>query len=152
MTPRIKKLKVSTPKGESITAVIKADKDVFTLSVNYLEAVEKDNPKFADKGVIRVSGPRTKYSNIIKAIEKYLEDLFLKELSNEDTSTSDGSGLDKRATHEIASSGKDKSTKRKGNSSSVRDSARGDESPEKSKNEDVRNTSMAEENDSADKE
>ena len=54
-----------------------------SFKVPFLEVVKKDNPPFAEKGVISFSVPQKGYAKAKKRITKYLEDLILKELKNE---------------------------------------------------------------------
>ena len=85
-------LKVSNLSGERIVASIATGVHKVTISIPYLECIEKDNPDFAVDGVIRFSVLKEKYQKAIFHLTKYLEDLFLKEISNENNSSGVSSG------------------------------------------------------------
>jgi hypothetical protein len=83
-------LKVSSLSGKRITMTTERTKKDVVITIPYLPEVEKDKPKFASRGVIKVVVPPSKYTATKNMITKYLEDLFLKELSNADTNTGNG--------------------------------------------------------------
>ncbi len=86
----IRLLKVATPEGKRIPANIHRVGKRVSIRVDYLEVVEKDNPPFAEKGIIKVSCEQPKYVETINLLTQYLEDLFLKGMSDENIHTSLG--------------------------------------------------------------
>lgn len=76
-------LKVATPEGEKLYALITPVGDTVHIEVRPLEAVQKDNPPFAIGGVIRFYAPRPKYKEVLTGLTSYLESLMLKELDKE---------------------------------------------------------------------
>jgi len=119
MNHYLKLLNVSTPKGKRIEANITSFSDAIIIKVEYLKEVERDEPPFAKKGKIVIKCERIKYKEVILKLTKYLEDLFLKELLNEDIYTSIGNGDVKRGNAKKNTSRKTGSIKRTGNSASV---------------------------------
>ena len=76
-------LKVSTPEGERLYALITPVGATVHIEVRPLEAVQKDNPPFAVGGVIRFYVTRDKYKEVLIGLTNYLETLMLKELDKE---------------------------------------------------------------------
>lgn len=90
-----KRLKVSDPNGVPVYAIIRPGLNTSNVEVRYLEVVAKDNPPFANNGVIRFNVSKGKFKNAIQALTNYIETLYLKELDkgiviNEDIYTSIG--------------------------------------------------------------
>lgn len=125
-------LKVSTPDGERIVARVLRHGDRARIEVNYLEVVKKDDPPFAHNGVISFSVPVAKYPKVIETLTKYLEDLFLKGMADEDTYTSLGAKPKPRRTAKRDSGGKAASVEGEGSSAGVHLSPRRDEPPKSS--------------------
>jgi hypothetical protein len=121
-------LNVSTPKGKRIEAVITQSGTNVNIRVDYLSVVEKDNPEFAKNGVISFTVAKTNYKETLHILTKYLEDLFLKGMSNENLYSSIGASSNKRRNAKKNKPRKVESTKREGDTSSIHDSARGNES------------------------
>lgn len=71
--------------GKRIVANILRNPNNIVITIPYLKPVEKDNPKFSEKGVITVKVSKNGYLKTIGMIEKYLEDLFLKELDKNES-------------------------------------------------------------------
>lgn len=126
-------LKVSTPEGERIVAKVFRYGDKVRIEINYLEVVKKDDPPFAKNGVIQINVPVKKYRDAIIALTKYLEDLFLKGMADEDTYTSLGAKPNPRRAKKLDSTRKASSSEREGGTSSVHLSPRRDESTESSR-------------------
>jgi len=80
----VRPLNVSTPEGRRIEAEIIRMQDQIQVVVPFLEVVKKDNPPFAKDGVIHFPVERKNYEETIIKLEKYLEDLFLKGMADED--------------------------------------------------------------------
>ena len=74
-------LKVCSPDGERIYAIITPQWDTVHVEIRFLEVVKKDNPQFAQNGVIRFSCPKDGYTETIIKLTNYLESLFLKEMN-----------------------------------------------------------------------
>ena len=129
--PRL--LKVSTPEGKRIHAKIFRLKENVRIEINYLEVVKKDDPPFSVNGVIRMRVPIIKYKDTIKLLTKYLEDLFLKGMSDEDTYTSLGAKPKSRRSKKVDPGREVKSFEGERNTSSLHTSARGRESTESSR-------------------
>ena len=125
-------LKVSTPEGKRIYAKIFRLKNDVIIEVNYLEVVKKDNPPFAHNGIIKMHTSLVKYKETLGLLTKYLEDLFLKGMADEDTYSSLGAKPKSRRTKKINSGGEAKSFKRKRSPTSLHVSSRGKESAESS--------------------
>jgi len=117
-------LKVSTPDGQRIIAVISRSGNKPIIEIPYLEVVKKDNPPFASNGVIRFSCEQKNYSNVIATLTQYLEDLFLKGMSNESVYTGLGVKPKSRRTKKSDLPGEIKGDSREGGSSSLHTSAR----------------------------
>ena len=135
MNTYLKLLKVSTPKGHRIRSHITSFKDIVNIKVEYLKEVELDKPPFAKKGKIIIKCEKKKYQEVIKKLTKYLEDLFLKELLNEDIHPSIRNDNVKRGNAKKNTSGKTGSIKGKGDSSSVYSGTGRKEQTEKSERE-----------------
>ena len=123
-------LKVSTPEGKRIYAKIFRLGENIRIEINYLEEVKKDDPPFSVNGVIRMRVPIEKYKDTIKLLTKYLEDLFLKGMSDEDTYTSLGAKPKSRRSKKINTGGKTKDLERERDTSSIHSGTRGRESTE----------------------
>ena len=126
-------LKVSTPEGKRIYAKIFRLGENIRIEINYLEVVKKDDPPFSINGVIKMRVPIIKYKNTINLLTKYLEDLFLKGMSDEDTYTSLGAKPKSRRFKKVNSGGETKSFEGKGDTSSLHSSTRRSESTESSR-------------------
>ena len=126
-------LKVSNPEGERIYAKVFRSGDNVRIEINYLEVVKKDDPSFAHNGVITFNVPKEKYSETIKILTQYLEDLFLKGMADESIYTSLGAKSKLRRTKKSGSAKKVGISERVGSTSSVHVGPRGDESPESSR-------------------
>lgn len=87
-------LRVANLKGERISAIVNKNGPNVNIRVPFLNVVLKDNPPFANKGIIRMVCKQKDYSEVIEKVTKYLEDLFLKELESENTNTSIGTNND----------------------------------------------------------
>jgi hypothetical protein len=122
-----KVLQVATPEGEKIVAHVQKSGTWVIINVPYLEAVKKDKPEFAKKGIINFKVKLSDYSNAIISLTKYLEDLFLKEMSDENNRTSirtkSKSGRNERKDTET----KTGTTEGEGDSASLHDSTRGNQ-------------------------
>lgn len=112
-------LKVSTPEGKRIYAKIFRSKDDIQIEINYLEVVKKDDPPFSHNGVIRMHTTIEKYKDTIKLLTKYLEDLFLKGMADEDTYRGLGAKPKSRRTKKINLGREVKSFKGERDSSSL---------------------------------
>lgn len=126
-------LKVSTPEGKRIFAKIFRNGDNVRIEVNYLDVVKKDDPPFAQNGTIRFNVPRTRYVQTIASLTKYLEDLFLKGMADEDIYSSLGAKPQPRRAKKVDTGRKVSFAKREGDSSSVHVSSRRSESSESSR-------------------
>jgi len=135
MNQYLKLLNVSTPKGKRIEAHITTFSGTIIIKVENLKEVEMDDPPFAKKGRIIIKCERVKYKEVIEKLTKYLEDLFLKELLNEDIYTSIGNDNVKGRNAKKNSSRKTGSFKGKGNSSSIYSGTGRKEQTEKSERE-----------------
>lgn len=91
MVRMLKPLKVSTPEGKRIYANVFKVGDQVTIEVSFLEQVKKDAPPFANNGVIRFKCEQKDYVGAMQTLTKYLEDLFLKGMVNENIRASFGS-------------------------------------------------------------
>lgn len=120
-------LKVSTPDGERIVARVLRHGDQAKIEVNYLEVVKKDDPPFAHNGVISFNVPVANYPKTIELLTRYLEDLFLKGMADEDIYTGLGAKPKPRRTAKRDSGGKTSSVEREGDSPGVHLSPRRDE-------------------------
>lgn len=125
-----KLLQVSTPEGKRISANINRTGNKVFIGVDYLKIVEKDNPSFAEKGIIKISCDLSKYSKTIKLLTQYFEDLFLKGMADENIYTGLGIKSKSRRTKRKDTKREVGNSKREGSSSSVHAGARGDESSE----------------------
>lgn len=112
-------LKVSSPKGKRVYAQVYPSKDKCLIEINYLEVVKKDNPSFANNGIIKFTCEKIKYPQVILALEKYLEDLFLKGMSNENIYTSIGASPKPGRVKTKNTERKVRTTKREGSTSGV---------------------------------
>lgn len=80
-----KPLGVSTPEGKRIIATVTPlGKGIVKIQLPYLEAVKKDGTKNGRLGVIT---NRRNYGDAITKITRYMESLFLKEMSNDNSDT-----------------------------------------------------------------
>jgi hypothetical protein len=79
-------LKVSTPEGEPIYAIITpVQQGVVHVEVRPLEVVQEDNPPFSVNGVIRFRAPTgQKFKEIMINLTNYLESLFLKDMAKDE--------------------------------------------------------------------
>ena len=90
MSAYSKPLKVSTPEGKRVVALINRTFDNVLIEIPFLEVVLKDEASFSRNGVIHINVPRKKYMETINLLTKYLEDLFLKGMADEDIYSSLG--------------------------------------------------------------
>lgn len=127
-----KPLKVSTPEGERIYASITKVPDRVIIEVRPLEVVKEDDPPFAHNGVIRFSCKRENYSETIKILTQYLEDLFLKGMADESIYRGLGVKSKSRRTKKSDSSREVESDSGEGDSSSIHSGSRGDQQTESS--------------------
>ena len=88
-------LSVCLPNGKRIMAKVDYSYGFAHIKLPYIKLVEKDNPDFSKDGIIRIKTGQKAYRNIIAGVEKYLEDLFLKEMSNDHRSTSNERNIDR---------------------------------------------------------
>jgi len=93
----VRPLNVSSPDGKRIIAhIISTGDNKRIIEVAFLEEVKKDDPPFACNGQIRFSCKREKYVETIKILEKYLEDIFLKGMADENIYSSLGTKSKRR--------------------------------------------------------
>jgi len=126
----VRPLKVATPEGKQIQAYILVAGERRIIEIAYLKEVQKDDPPFACNGQIRFSCSREKYLETIKILERYLENIFLKGMADEDIYSSLGAKPKRRRTKKQNISKEIDGYKRKGDSSSIHDSSGGAESAE----------------------
>lgn len=126
-------LKVSSPDGKRIYAKVFRLESNVRIEINYLEVVKKDDPPFAHNGVITINVPREKYSKTIEILTRYIENLFLKGMADEDIYPSLGAKPKPRRTEKVDLGGKVSFAKRQGDSPSVHLSPRGSKSSESSR-------------------
>lgn len=122
-----KPLRVATPEGRRIIAFITQMDDNIRIEVPYLEVVEKDNAPFSDNGIIRFNIPRKQYAETIQILTKYIEDLFLKGMADEDIYRSLGAEPPTRRTPKPDTTRKIIDVEGKRDSSSLHISPRGSE-------------------------
>ena len=119
------RLKVCDPSGKVVIAETELKFGKVLFRVPYIKAVEKDNPDFAEKGIIEFTVPQNRYAKAKKRITKYLEDLFLKELEkDENIHPGNGNNSNNGRSKKVASSGNVEKTGRK-DDNPVRDRGRG---------------------------
>ena len=123
-------LKVSSPEGERIIANILRFGDKVQIEIAPLEVVKKDDPPFAHNGVIRYKCTIENYRKAIDLLTKYLEDLFLKGMADEDTYSSLGAKPKPRRTQKIDTGRKTEKSEGKGDLASLHSRARRSESSE----------------------
>jgi len=126
----IRPLKVATPEGEQIQAHVLVAGERRIIEIAYLKEVQKDDPPFACNGQIRFSCNREKYLETIKILERYLENIFLKGMADEDIYSSLGAKPKRRRTKKQNITREVVIDKRKRDSSSLHDSSGGEESAE----------------------
>lgn len=144
-------LKVCTTKGTRIIAkVSQVSGEKNRIDLPYIEAVEKDSPKFAKKGIVRIMYGRTEHKQIIETLESYLENIFLKELDSENNNTSKPIKSNKRRDKKslnTCTTGKSKGK----DSDTIHNSGRGYESTEGTRR-GIKDPELVKECDSEDKE
>lgn len=123
-------LRVATPNGERIRANIVQMGDNVRIEVRPLEVVKKDDPPFAQNGVIRFQIPSSKYKDTIATLTQYLEDLFLKGMADEDIYTSLGAKPKRKRTKRSRKTREIEIDQGEGDTPSVYDRTRGDEQTE----------------------
>ncbi len=124
-------LKVSTSEGRQIIANIRRIGENVIIEVSeYIEEVKKDDPPFAKNGFIRFSCKYEKYRETIEILTKYLEDLFLKGMVNEDIYTGLGAKSKPRKIEEDDFPREIRISKGEGDTPSVPSGARGNKSSE----------------------
>lgn len=79
------RLKVCDPSGKVVISKVTYLNGVATIELPFIEAVKKDNPEFAKNGVVKYTVPQRRYQKAKEGLTKYLEDLFLKELAEDET-------------------------------------------------------------------
>ena len=134
MAPRYTRpLKVSHPDGTRVMAQVKRSGDQVRIVVEKLEEVKKDNPQFADDGIISITVPVSTYQNVLIKLTQYIEDLFLKGMADEDTYSSLGTKPKSRRAKKSDSKRETGSSEGEGSSSSVHTGPRRSESSEDSR-------------------
>lgn len=122
---RTKLLKVGNVDGERIQAeVFSYDGTKVMIRVAFVPEVLKDKPAFAIDGRIVMTVDKRNYRSAIQKIESYLENLFLKELSNADVPASSGAGTDSRGNESSSASDNAAEDQREGYSASIHGSSR----------------------------
>lgn len=86
------RLKVCNPSGKTVFASVKYLNGEAEISVPFIEGVKKDNPEFAKNGIINYTVPRHRYQKALKGLTKYLENIFLKELAEDEIIHSSNGG------------------------------------------------------------
>lgn len=122
-------LKVSDTSGKRIKMGVTREGSNVKLNVPFIEAVKKDKPAFAKKGIIDITVLVKDYTATKNMLTSYLENLFLKELSSADTDTSNGRRSNTGRAKTKPTTGSNEGTGGE-SSSSLRDSGRGDEPTE----------------------
>ena len=125
----IEPLNVCMPNGRRVEAKITQMGKNIRVQVDSLDVVKKDDASFAKDGVISFTVERVKYAETIVKLEKYLEDLFLKGMADEDLHRSLGIKSKSGRTKRTRSKGKIRRASGKGNFPSVHSGSRGGESP-----------------------
>ena len=129
-----KRLKVTSPNGEPVYAVITQGLDTAHIEVRPLPVVQKDNPVFAQNGLIRFNVDKKKFKEAINGLTNYIESLFLKEMGEGETDESIYSslGIDRkpRGTKDASKRGAIGKSQGKRDIASLHDSARGNEPTE----------------------
>ena len=123
--PYNRPLDVSDTKGKRIVAKIRASFNKVFVHVDYIEEVKKDNPKFANDGVINFACLKDRYKEVMIKVTKYLKDLFLKGISNEDLHTSINISNNRSRSTRKDKPGKITGVEREGSTTGIRISARG---------------------------
>jgi len=128
-----KKLRVCFPEGGLVFANVNYRNGHAIIRVDKLEIVKKDNPEFAKDGVIIADVIQKNYSKMMITIENYLESLMLKELENENRSTSNGVGVRSARLKKSDTSRRLEEDTGEGENTSVHSGTRGDEYAEGSR-------------------
>jgi len=123
-------LNVCSPEGKRVDAKVTQMGKSCLIEVDFLEVVMKDDPPFAKDGVISFKSDSTKHQEIIFKLEKYLEDLFLKGMADEDLHRSLGIEPESGGIKKSRSKGKIRRASGKGNFPSVHFGSRRGESTE----------------------
>ena len=123
-------LKVSTAEGERIVAKITSFpmKGTVRIEVPFLEEVKRDAPPFSKDGIIIMTCERKVYMETIYKVTKYLEDLFLKGMADEDIDSSTGPQSESRRIKKNDIERANGKIERKRDSPSVHSSSRRDKS------------------------
>jgi hypothetical protein len=119
-----RRLKVSFPNGKPVEARISYSNGIAIITLPHYEIVKKDNPPFAKDGAIQITVSQKEYVNVINQLTKYLEDLFLKGMADEEIknalrNSSHGNKTKSGRNKREAGSRSTKSTKGKGNDSGL---------------------------------
>ena len=123
-------LKVGDTKGNRIVAKItKLSPNYSQIDIPAPKAVIKDKPEFLIKDKIRIQYEVKDHTKVVNTLTKYLEDIFLKELENENNNTSDASKFDSRRNKKPPKS-EAKGSSKGTDSNTIRDSRRGDKPTE----------------------
>jgi hypothetical protein len=125
----LRPLKLTSP-DRRVSAKIFRQGDQVRIEVDFLEEVRKDDPPFAHNGVIVMSTSVEMYPKIIEALTKYLDDLFLKGMADEDTYSSLGAKSRPKRVEKRNLEGEVRFAKRTGSTPSVHSSPRRTEQTE----------------------
>ncbi|MEJ2248033.1 MAG: hypothetical protein P8Y97_00050 [Candidatus Lokiarchaeota archaeon] len=109
-----KLLKVSTSKGIRVPVFVRSIKEKCIIKSNYIKQVELDNPSFSKNGKLVIICDKKNYNKIIAKLTNYLENLFLKDLSDENIDSSIGNNSIKRGNDKTNSGTNIKPIERKG--------------------------------------
>ncbi len=126
-------LKVYSPEGKQVVANILRFGDRVQIEIAPLEVVRKDDPPFAHDGLIRYTATVEKYRETIRILTRYLENLFLKGMADEDIYSSLGAKSKSRRTEKINIGRKAEKPKREGSVTSLHARARRAESSKSSR-------------------
>ena len=123
-------LKVCSPEGVRVVANIMRHGERVQIEIAPLEVVRKDDPPFAHDGLIRYNCTVEKYRDAIRLLTRYLEDLFLKGMADENIYSGLGAKSKPRRTEKIDTGRKAEKPKGEGSVASLHARARRTKSSE----------------------
>jgi hypothetical protein len=133
-----KQLRVSSPDGKPVYAIVTPQMETVHIEVRYLDVVAKDDPPFSRNGVIRFTCRRLAnrdqpgYKAVMNQLTQYIESLYLKEMDeenkvDENIYSSIGAKSKPRRIKKSPSKPKVERTIGTGDTSGIHSSARGEE-------------------------
>lgn len=123
-------LKVSSPEGQLVRIRVNLSGGLVTITSDQLDILKNENITFVKNGRLFFQVAQKKYAQTLKELTKYLEDLYLKRMSDDSTSASNRNADVGKRDKKSRKTRKAGTNKREGADSPVCPDTRGDDKTE----------------------